>query len=94
VAAYGRLLEQDETSVHAHQMLGECALKGGDITEALRHFDAALKLDPDLPDVYLASAEAYARIRDYTSAERLLEQALIRLSKPSADGYFYLGSAL
>jgi tetratricopeptide (TPR) repeat protein len=90
-AAYVRLLELEETSVHAHQMLGECALKGGDVTEALRHFDAALKLDPDLPDVYLASAEAYARIRDYASAEKVLEQALMRMSKPSAEGYFYLG---
>ena len=61
------------------------------MTEALRHFDAALKLDPDLPDVYLASAEAYARIRDYTSAQKVLEQALLRMSKPSAEGYFYLG---
>lgn len=91
MAAYVRLLELEETSVHARQMLGECALKGGDVTEALRHFDAALKLDPDLPDVYLASAEAYARIRDYTSAEKVLEQALMRMSKPSAEGYFYLG---
>jgi tetratricopeptide (TPR) repeat protein len=91
VAAYRRLLELEETSVHAHQMLGECALKGGDVTEALRHFEAALKLDPDLPEVYLASAEAHARIRDYKSAQRVLEQALMRMSKPTAEGYFYLG---
>src|SRR5215217_120643 len=89
--AYRRLLELEETSVHAHQMLGEAALKGGDVTEALRHFDAALKLDPDIPDVYLATAEAHAQVRDYPSAQKVLEQALLRMSKPTPEGYFYLG---
>jgi tetratricopeptide (TPR) repeat protein len=89
--AYRRLLELEETSVHARQMLGESALKGGDVTEALRHFDAALKLDPDIPDIYLAIAEAHARIRDYPAAQKVLEQALLRMSKPTAEGYFYLG---
>lgn len=89
--AYRRLLELEEGSVHARRMLGECALKGGDVTEALRNFDAALKLDPDIPDVYLATAEAYARIRDYPAAEKVLEQALLRMSKPTPEGYFYLG---
>jgi tetratricopeptide (TPR) repeat protein len=89
--AYRRLLELEETSVHARRMLGECALKGGDVVEALRNFDAALKLDPDLPDVYLATAEAHARVRDYGAAQKVLEQALLRMSKPTPEGYFYLG---
>jgi tetratricopeptide (TPR) repeat protein len=90
-AAYHRLLELEEGSVRGHQMLGECALKGGDVTEALRHFEAAVKLDPDMPEIYLAMAEAYARIRDYRAAQKVLEEALIRLPKPVAAGYFYLG---
>src|SRR5690606_33326543 len=90
-AAYHRLLELEEGSVRARQMLGECALKGGDVTEALRNFEAAIKLDPDLPEIYLAMAEAYARIRDYGAAQRLLEEALLRLPRPVAAGYFYLG---
>ncbi len=89
--AYRRLLELEPTSVHAHQMLGECALKVGDITDALRHFDAAVKLEPDLPDLYLGMAEAYADLRDYTQAEKVLKEGLLRMSKPTADGYFYLG---
>ncbi len=91
VAAYTRLLEIEDGSVRARQMLGECALKGGDVTEALRQFEAALKLDADMPEIYLAQAEAYARIRDYSSAEKVLEEALLRLPKPVAAGYFYLG---
>lgn len=90
-AAYTRLLELEETSVRARQMLGECALKGGDVALALRHFEAALKIDPDLPGVYLAMAEAYARLRDYKSAQKVLEEALLRLPRPTAEGYFYLG---
>lgn len=94
VASYRRLLEIESASggsVRAHQMLGESALRGGDVTTALRHFDAALKLDPDMPDVYLAMAEAYARIRDYEAAQNLLEEALLRAPRPVAEGYFYLG---
>jgi tetratricopeptide (TPR) repeat protein len=91
VVAYRRVLELEETSVHAYQMLGECALKVGDITEALRNFDAAVKLEPDLPDLYLAEAEAYADVRDYEEAEKVLQEGLLRMSKPTAEGYFYLG---
>jgi len=91
VAAYRRLLDLEEGSVRARQMLGECALKGGDITEALRHFEAALKLDPDMPEIYLAMAESYAKLRDYPSAQKVLEEALLRLPRPVAAGYFYLG---
>lgn len=91
VVAYRRLAELEETSAHAQQMLGECALKVGDITEALRHLDAAVKIEPDLPDLYLAMAQAYAEIRDYGQAEKVLQEALSRMSKPTAEGYFYLG---
>ena len=90
-AAYRRLLELEPESVRARQMLGECALRGGDVTTALRHFEAALKLDNDMPEVHLAMAEANARIRDYGEAQRLLEDALLRLPRPVAAGYFYLG---
>jgi tetratricopeptide (TPR) repeat protein len=91
VAAYHRLLELEEGSVRARQMLGECALRGGDVTEALRNFEAALKLDADMPEIYLAMAESYARLRDYGSAQKVLEEALLRLPRPMAAGYFYLG---
>lgn len=90
-AAYRRLLELEPESVRARQMLGECALRGGDVTEALRQFEAALKLDNDLPEVHLAMAEANARIRDYKAAQKLLEEAMLRLPRPVAAGWFYLG---
>jgi tetratricopeptide (TPR) repeat protein len=91
VAAYTRLLELEPESVRARQMLGECALKGGDVTEALRQFEAALKVDSDMPEIYLAMAEAAARVRDYPAAQKTLEEALLRLPRPMAAGYFYLG---
>src|SRR5690606_13186589 len=90
-AAYTRLLELEETSVRARQMLGECALKGGDVALALRNFEAALKLDPDQPGIHLAMAEAYARIRDYKAAQKVLEEALLRLPRPMAEGHSYPG---
>ena len=89
--AYRRLLELEEGSIHARRMLGECALKAGDYADALRHFDAAIKAEPDLPEVHMAMAEAYASIRDYSSAEKVLEEAMLEMSQPSAEGYFYLG---
>lgn len=91
VAAYTRLLELEPESVRARQMLGESALRGGDVTEGLRNFEAALKLDNDMPEIYLAMAESYARIRDYKAAQKVLEEALLRLPRPVAAGYFYLG---
>lgn len=91
VAAYTRLLELEPESVRARQMLGESALRGGDVTEGLRNFEAALKLDSDMPEIYLAMAESYARIRDYRAAQKVLEEALLRLPRPVAAGYFYLG---
>src|SRR5690606_40687116 len=85
-AAYRRLLELEEGSVRARQMLGECALKGSDVTEALKQFEAAIKLDPDMPEIYLAMAEAYARLRDYRAAPKVREQGLLRLPEPVAAG--------
>lgn len=90
-ACYRRVLENEGEDFHAHQMLGECALQGGDVTEALRHFDAATKIEPEDADLYLAQSEALARLRDYDAAEKVMEQALLRLSKPPAEAFFYLG---
>jgi tetratricopeptide (TPR) repeat protein len=90
-ACFNRVLENESNDYHAHQMLGECALLGGDVTKALRHFDAALKLEPEDADLYLAQSEALAKIRDYEGAEKVMEQALLRLSRPPADAFFYLG---
>jgi tetratricopeptide (TPR) repeat protein len=72
-------------------MLGECALKSGDMTEALRQFDAAVKIEPEDADLYLAQSEALAKLRDYEAAEAIMEQAILRLNKPPADVFFYLG---
>ena len=88
---FRRALEIDGPNVHAYQMLGELALKGGDIAEALQNFEAALKLEPNQPDVFLAMAEANGRIRDYASAVKVMDEALISLSSPPAELYFYLG---
>lgn len=91
IAAWHRVLENEGQDFHAHQMLGEAALKGGDVTTALRHFDAAQKIEPEIADIYLAQADALAQIRDYEAAQKLMEQALLRLAKPPADAFFYLG---
>ena len=72
-------------------MLGELSLKAGDVAEALENFEAALKLEPNQPDIYLAMAEANARIRDYPTAEKVMEEALLSIPLPPADMYFYLG---
>jgi len=90
-ACFRRVLENEGEDFHARQMLGELSLKGGDVTEALRHLDAAVKMEPEEANLYLAEAEALTRIRDYEAAQKVMEQALLRLSKPPAEAYFYLG---
>jgi tetratricopeptide (TPR) repeat protein len=88
---FRRALEIDGPDVHAYQMLGELALKGGDIPEALQNFEAALKIEPNQADIYLAMAEAHGRIRDYASAVKVMDEALLILPSPPAELYFYLG---
>ncbi len=88
---FRRVIEIDGPNLRAYQMLGELALQGGDIPEALQNFEAALKLDPDQADIHLAMAEAYTRIRDYASAQKVMEEALLILPNPPAEAYFYLG---
>jgi tetratricopeptide (TPR) repeat protein len=88
---YRRVLEEEPEDGHAQRMLGECALRGGDVVEALRRLDAAAKVEPDRAENYLAQAEALETIRDFPAAESTLEDALFRLPKPSAEGFFYLG---
>ncbi len=91
VVAYTHLEHLEETSFHARQMLGECALRVDDVTDALRYFDAAAQIDPEVPDLYMSMAEADASIRDYPAAEKVLDEALVRMERPTADAYFYLG---
>ncbi len=91
VPCFHRVIEIDGPNLRAYQMLGELALQGGDVTEALQNFEAALKIDPDQADIYLAMAEAHTRIRDYASAQKVMEEALLILLNPPAEAYFYLG---
>lgn len=91
VPCFHRVLEIDGPNMRAYQMLGELALQAGDVPEALQNFEASLKIEPDQADIYLAMAEAYTRIRDYASAIKVMNDALLILQNPPAEMYFYLG---
>ncbi|MGX9966962.1 tetratricopeptide repeat protein [Roseomonas sp. F4] len=51
-------------------------LQANEAAEALEDFDAALVLEPEAADAWLARASAYARLGDRPAAARDLQQAL------------------
>ncbi len=91
IKCYKRAIELDPENSYALKWLGENALKAGDATEAMRAFEGALNIDPDRVEAYFALAEAYGKIRDYSSAIDILKKAILLSSEVSDHVYNYLG---
>jgi tetratricopeptide (TPR) repeat protein len=85
------VIELERDHLHAWQLLGENFLKVGDVTQAMKSFDQSLRLDPDAIGVYYAMAETHSRIRDYQSAQEVLQEAALLSPQVTADVYFRLG---
>ena len=97
MAAYERAVELRPDYAEARMALGIQMLAGGNYPVALTHFEAAEKLVPTLPAVYVNLGDAYRATKQWEKSEKAYERALQLQSKlPEAHfglGLLYLSSA-
>lgn len=76
----------------AHLLLGEIALAGEHVDEAIAEFEKERTRNPLEGSIYDRLGDAYTRAGDYTRAQQALQQAL--LLEPNTTGpYILLGKA-
>jgi predicted Zn-dependent protease len=86
-------LELDPQLPLAHALLGEIALAGEHLDEAIAEFEKERARNPLEGSIYDRLGDAYTRAGDYTKAQQALQQAL--LLEPNSTGpYILLGKAL
>jgi predicted Zn-dependent protease len=77
----------------AHALLGEVAMAGGHLDEAIEQFEKERLRNPLDGSVYDRLGDAYTRAGDYTKAQQSLQRAL--LLEPNSTGpYILLGKVL
>lgn len=77
----------------AHALLGEIAMAGGHLDEAIEQFEKERLRNPLDGSVYDRLGDAYTRAGDYTKAQQSLQRAL--LLEPNSTGpYILLGKVL
>jgi tetratricopeptide (TPR) repeat protein len=77
----------------AHQRAGNIAVEIGDFDTAAAHWQAALTLQPNSPNVLQALARAYIEAQDWTAAVDTL-RALVALTPDNTWAQFQLGLIL
>jgi predicted Zn-dependent protease len=86
-------LELDPQLPLAHALLGEIALAGEHIDEAIAEFEKERLRNPLNGSIYDRLGDAYTRTGDYTKAQQSLQRAL--LLEPNSTGpYILLGKVL
>jgi len=79
----------------AHNNLGDCLMKvPGRLPEAISHFEAALQINPDLPETHNNLGTALARIPDRMPEAIAHFRAAIRIRPNFVDARMNLGNAL
>jgi TolB-like protein/Flp pilus assembly protein TadD len=79
-----RALELEPNYSHAHLLLGHASHYAGRSDESLEHYEAAMRLDPCYPDLYLHFlAQSYYSLSRFQDAIEALEERIIR--NPDTD---------
>ena len=88
-----RALEIDPTLPLAHELLGEIALAGNHLDEAIAELEKEKARNPLEPSVYDRLGDAYGRAAKYDEAQRNLQRAI--LLEPNSTGpYILLGKTM
>jgi predicted Zn-dependent protease len=88
-----KALELDPQLPLAHELLGEIALAGEHLDEAIAEFERERLRNPLNGSIYDRLGDAYTRAGDYTKAQQSLQRAL--LLEPNSTGpYILLGKVL
>ena len=88
-----KALELDPGLPLAHRLLGEIALAGNHLEEAMSEFEKERQRNPLDGSTYDRLGDAYSRAGEYSRAERMLQRAVL-LEPTSTGPYILLGKVL
>lgn len=79
--ALNRAVQLDPNSARTHLLMAESLSDAGKLPDAVREYQTALKLDPNLDAAYLGLATGYWKEREFEQALPLLKRVLAKSPK-------------
>jgi Tfp pilus assembly protein PilF len=79
--ALNRAVQLDPNSAHTHLLMAESLSDAGKLVDAVKEYQTALKLDPNLDAAYLGLATGYWKQGEFDRALPLLKRVLEKSSK-------------